>query len=435
MRLSLLLVFALAALAAAADAKKCSGKCVAVGACAGKETKGSCEDSQVCCVAEKNVGVKRNCNPTRKCNKLKGECRKKNCLPGEVKFRNKGRKVYCEGKKKCVCCSRSCENKSACNLKGGYCQPITLPCDGDLMTGKAFCKANKKLKEEKKNKCGCCVPKAPIAPTAGPPAAPEWGYKGEGGPENWATLFPNFCAGSSQSPIALNGLEATATSSSDAWVLEKYDTVPDDMKIENNGHSAKVAWTITDVTQLPSVSGGKLGGKYTFAQFHFHWGSISTQGSEHTINGIAYAAELHLVHFKTEYGSLGNAIAYEDGLAVLGIMLLGGLIDNPDLTPIIDGLATIKNSGDEEYLATKFPLQDLLPANTNTFYRYQGSLTTPTCNEIVTWTVFQDPITISESQLEQFRGLLGDDGEHHIEDNYRPVLPLNGRTVEKITVS
>ncbi|XP_063596244.1 carbonic anhydrase 2-like [Penaeus indicus] len=272
--------------------------------------------------------------------------------------------------------------------------------------------------------------------TAAPPVpVPSWSYEGEGGPENWATLFPNYCAGSSQSPIALNGLEATGKSSSDAWVLDKYDTVPVDLKIENNGHSAKVAWNITDVDELPSVSGGELGGKYTFAQLHFHWGSVSTQGSEHTINGIAYAAELHLVHFKTEYGSLGNAVQYDDGLAVLGIMLLGGLIDNPNLTPIIDGLATIQNSGDEEHLATMFPLQNLLPANTNTFYRYSGSLTTPTCNEIVTWTVFQDVITISENQLEEFRKLLGDDGEHHIVDNYRPVQPLNGRTVEKITLS
>ncbi|XP_042876631.1 carbonic anhydrase 7-like [Penaeus japonicus] len=267
--------------------------------------------------------------------------------------------------------------------------------------------------------------KSPIAPTAGPPAAPEWGYKGEGGPENWATLFPNFCAGSSQSPIALNGLEATATSSSDAWVLEKYDTVPDDMKIENNGHSAKVAWTVTNTTDLPSVSGGELGGKYTFAQFHFHWGSISTQGSEHTINGIAYAAELHLVHFKTEYGSLGNAIAYEDGLAALhyapwrNTKSKCGYIVN-----------VMKNTWANE--ASARPSCQRTPTP---FLQIPRSLTTPTCNEIVTWTVFQDPITISESQLEQFRGLLGDDGEHHIEDNYRPVLPLNGRTVEKITVS
>ncbi|XP_042876629.1 uncharacterized protein LOC122256188 [Penaeus japonicus] len=139
---------------------QCSGKCVAVGACAGTETKGSCRKlSQVCCVTGNDVGVKRKCKPTRKCSKLKGECRNRKCLPGEVKFKNKGKRVYCKGKKKCVCCSRSCENKSLCNLKGGYCQPTSLPCDGDLMTGKAFCKANKKLKGKKKNKCGCCVPK------------------------------------------------------------------------------------------------------------------------------------------------------------------------------------------------------------------------------------------------------------------------------------
>ncbi|XP_047482480.1 carbonic anhydrase 1-like [Penaeus chinensis] len=275
-----------------------------------------------------------------------------------------------------------------------------------------------------------------------PPAAPAWSYEGEEvifvsliGPENWATLFPNYCAGSSQSPIALNGLEATAKSSSDAWVLDKYDTVPTDLKIENNGHSAKVAWTITDVAELPSVRGGELGGQYTFAQFHFHWGSVSTQGSEHTINGIAYAAELHLVHFKTEYGSLTEAVAHNDGLAVLGVMLLGGLVDNPKLTPIIDGLATITNAETEEHLATMLPLQDLLPPDTNTFYRYSGSLTTPTCNEVVTWTVFKEPISISETQLEEFRKLLGEDGQHHIVDNFRPVQHLNGRTVEKITLS
>jgi len=46
-----------------------------------------------------------------------------------------------------------------------------------------------------------------------------------------------------------------------------------------------------------------------------------------------------------------------------------------------------------------FPLQDLLPPDTNTFYRYSGSLTTPTCNEVVTWTVFREPISISENQV------------------------------------
>lgn len=57
--------------------------------------------------------------------------------------------------------------------------------------------------------------------------------------------------------------------------------------------------------------------------------------------------------------------------------------------------------GTEEHLATMLPLQDLLPPNTNTFYRYSGSLTTPTCNEVVTWTVFQEPISISENQVSE----------------------------------
>ena len=58
--------------------------------------------------------------------------------------------------------------------------------------------------------------------------------------------------------------------------------------------------------------------RYEFAQFHWHVGSVSTQGSEHTIDGKEYPAELHFVHFNKKYGDIGTAVSKSDGLAVLG---------------------------------------------------------------------------------------------------------------------
>ena len=46
-----------------------------------------------------------------------------------------------------------------------------------------------------------------------------------------------------------------------------------------------------------------------------------------------------------------------------------------------------------------FPMNKLLPNDTETFYRYEGSLTTPPCSESVIWTVFRQHIEISEEQV------------------------------------
>ena len=52
-----------------------------------------------------------------------------------------------------------------------------------------------------------------------------------------------------------------------------------------------------------------------------------------------------------------------------------------------------------DYLQYAVPLSDLLPYSTRTFYRYNGSLTTPGCNEDVIWTIFDTPIGVSERQV------------------------------------
>lgn len=46
------------------------------------------------------------------------------------------------------------------------------------------------------------------------------------------------------------------------------------------------------------LTGGPLGTqKFRLEQFHLHWGSDDTKGSEHTIDGKMYAAEVRLKSF------------------------------------------------------------------------------------------------------------------------------------------
>ena len=63
-------------------------------------------------------------------------------------------------------------------------------------------------------------------------------------------------------------------------------------------------------------------------QFHFHWAkNDSTKGgSEHTLNGQQYFAEMHVVHYNTKYSSFAEAQNNENGLAVLGFFITVGLI-------------------------------------------------------------------------------------------------------------
>ncbi|XP_066977821.1 uncharacterized protein [Macrobrachium rosenbergii] len=254
----------------------------------------------------------------------------------------------------------------------------------------------------------------------------EWGYEGESGPAHWPDYY-KLCGGLSQSPIDIVTTKAIAEKAWTPFSFDHYDSVPSAMNLINNGHTAQVT---ASMHHSATIKDGGLHDKYAFLQLHFHWGGVDTQGSEHTVDGKKYPAELHLVHYNTKYGNVIEALKYDDGLAVLGILMEIGSSNNK-LQHIIDGLAKVKHA-DEQTSITPFALKDLLPANVKDFYRYSGSLTTPTCNEIVTWTVFKEAIKVSSQQMTAFRELL-DHHELNIVDNFRPVQNLNDRTVSYLT--
>merc|ERR1719402_1440042 len=123
-----------------------------------------------------------------------------------------------------------------------------------------------------------------------------------------------------QSPIDIKKDEAIEANLN-VLNFKHYDTKAYNMTLLNNGHSAKLTLNAKD---MPTITGGGLpeAHVFQFAQLHFHWGSKSSQGSEHVINGRAFPIEMHLVHYNTKFGNIGAAVAsgHPDALAVVGVM-------------------------------------------------------------------------------------------------------------------
>jgi len=64
------------------------------------------------------------------------------------------------------------------------------------------------------------------------------------------------------------------------------------------------------------------------------------------------------------------------------------------------------------------------------FYSYDGSLTTPPCTEGIKWTVFKEPMGISEEQLKEFTDqFAGNDAFAGGKGNNRKLMPLEDRTL------
>ncbi|KAK6192141.1 hypothetical protein SNE40_003670 [Patella caerulea] len=257
--------------------------------------------------------------------------------------------------------------------------------------------------------------------------AASWGYE-DNGASKWADTY-STCGQNSQSPINIVSSGATLQASLGNMTMTGYDT-PVALTIKNNGHTAQV-----DVTGNQYISNGGLSEQYKLAQFHFHWGSDNTKGSEHQINSNTYPMEVHFVHYKNSLGSLGNSVSVNDGLAVLGFMFEISDSDNANYADLISKLADITAYNTSNLVSlTNTALMNFIPSNPTNFFRYSGSLTTPSCNEVVVWTVFTETIKISQSQMATFRTLMSSETDannqqYNIKDNFRPVQPLHSRTV------
>ncbi|TGZ71371.1 hypothetical protein CRM22_002686 [Opisthorchis felineus] len=262
-------------------------------------------------------------------------------------------------------------------------------------------------------------------------ASEGWSYSAKE-PEKWAASYPN-CTGQFQSPIDLVDAEVHYNSSLKTVKMIQLNEVRIEQlsfDLSNNGHSAQISFP--EGTFGVSFEGTDMAG-YEVKQLHFHWGGDENGGSEHTINGKAYVMETHVVTFKKSYGDFRTALTKNDGLAVLGFLHVINDTARPDENQIsvIGSLDTdlqkIRNV-DETTKLRGFNLSKIMnQVDPNSYYRYGGSLTTPPCTENVMWTIFRQPVSITNKQIEQFRELRFPDGSP-MKNNFRPVQPVNKKT-------
>ncbi|CAB4000264.1 Carbonic anhydrase 2, partial [Paramuricea clavata] len=224
------------------------------------------------------------------------------------------------------------------------------------------------------------------------------------GVNTWPKHFPT-CGGTSQSPININN--PTYRYLGNIW-FTNYGAIPSNVQTTatNNGHSYSVTFTGYTDSSNPKIANGGLPGVFKLEGLYFHWGSDDSQGSEHRVNNMAFPAELHLVHLNTKYSSVPEGLKHGDGLAVLNVLLRRGR-HNYNYNFLNRAAQQVPYPGNKANIAVS-SIADLLP-NDKSFYRYQGSLTTPECQQVVTWTVFANTVEISEAQLNALRGCLRND--------------------------
>ncbi|EJW81586.1 eukaryotic-type carbonic anhydrase [Wuchereria bancrofti] len=251
-------------------------------------------------------------------------------------------------------------------------------------------------------------------------AAHKFGYDAEDGPSTWRGVCQT---GKRQSPVDIRAFEIEIAPLDPLQFLN-YD-LTGHIHLANNGHTG--AWksgiiepavcpeieeTVAALLycmavlyvlvvgsgferwgeKRPYISGGGLNGTYQLSQFHFHWSQQNDTGSEHTIASLHYPGELHLVHIKKEPSpDEVNTIAVV--AAFIKLDDHAGSLHN--LKPYVHNI----RMPNTELVVPGFSVSSLLPEHRENFYRYEGSLTTPGCDEVVVWTLMADPIAVTPSQV------------------------------------
>lgn len=222
----------------------------------------------------------------------------------------------------------------------------------------------------------------------------DWSYSGKKGPQQWGSLKDDYVmcsAGSNQSPVNLSNAADTVLPPLE---LSYQTSQSSSETLRNNGNLLRVDFADGNTLQLDGIT-------FTLQSLSLH------TPAEHTIDGMTYPLELQFQH-QDDNGHI----------AVVSVLVKYGDA-SPELEKIRQQLPL--PAGQQQALKTPLNIKQLLP-NSQLYYRYNGSLTTPPCSEGVRWMVLISPASAAEEQIRAIH-----DSSGH--NSNRPLQPLNARRI------